>query len=80
MLIAPTDAPGMLGSSNIGMPPPPCWSSISISLSSSSPARSFLRKLSRGRRRGMRADERRQHALLGGELGTRLETLALGHP
>ena len=47
MEIAPTDAPGMLGSSNIGMPPLPCATSISISLSSSSPARSLRRKLSR---------------------------------
>ena len=44
--IAPICAPGMPGISNIGMPPDDCVS-ISISLSLSSPARSFLRKESR---------------------------------
>ena len=43
---APICAPGMPGISNIGMPPEDCVS-ISISLSLSSPARSFLRKESR---------------------------------
>ena len=47
ILMAPICAPGMPGISNIGMPPPPDCTSISISLSLSSPARSFLRKLSR---------------------------------
>ena len=45
--MAPICAPGMPGISNIGMPPPPACTSISISLSLISPARSFLRKLSR---------------------------------
>jgi hypothetical protein len=45
--IAPICAPGMPGISNIGMPPPEDCVSISISLSLSSPARSFLRKDSR---------------------------------
>src|ERR1700712_5739005 len=45
--IAPSCAPGMPGISNIGMPLPEDWVSISISLSLSSPARSFLRKESR---------------------------------
>ena len=44
--IAPICAPGMPGISNIGMPPEDCVST-SISLSLSSPARSFLRKESR---------------------------------
>ncbi len=45
--MAPTCAPGMPGISNIGMPEEPWLTSISISLSLISPARSFLRKLSR---------------------------------
>ena len=45
--IAPIWAPGMPGISNIGMPLPDDCVSISISLSLSSPARSFLRKESR---------------------------------
>ncbi len=44
--IAPICAPGMPGISNSGMPPPDDCTSISISLSLSSPARSFLRKAS----------------------------------
>ena len=44
--IAPICAPGMPGISNSGMPPPAACTSISISLSSSSPARSFLRNAS----------------------------------
>ena len=46
-MMAPICAPGMPGISNIGMPEELRCTSISISLSSSSPARSFLRKLSR---------------------------------
>ncbi len=45
--IAPICAPGMPGISNVGMPPLPACSSTSISLSLSSPLRSFLRKDSR---------------------------------
>ena len=44
--IAPICAPGMPGMSNSGMPPPAACTSISISLSSSSPERSFLRNAS----------------------------------
>ena len=42
--IAPICAPGMPGMSIIGMPPPPDCTSISISLSFSSPARNLRRK------------------------------------
>ena len=43
----PILAPGMPGISKFGMPPPVSATSISISLSSSRPSRSFLRKVSR---------------------------------
>ena len=43
---APICAPGMPGMSNSGMPPPAACTSISISLSLSSPERSFLRNAS----------------------------------
>ncbi len=74
--IAPICAPGMPGISNIGMPPDDCVS-ISISLSLSSPARSFLRKESRVAALAVGADQRIEHALLGGELRARLHVLAL---
>ena len=74
--IAPICAPGMPGISNIGMPPEDCVS-ISISLSLSSPARSFLRNEFARRGAGAGADQRIEHALLGGELGARLHVLAL---
>ena len=74
--IAPICAPGMPGISNIGMPPEDCVS-ISISLSLSSPARSFLRKESRVAGLDAGADQRIQHALLGGELRAGLHVLAL---
>ena len=45
--MAPIEAPGMLGNSNIGMAELGCASSISTSLSSSSPSRNFLRNASR---------------------------------
>jgi len=66
----------MPGISNIGMPPEDCVS-ISISLSLSSPARSFLRKEIRGSRARRRSDQRIQHAFFGGLLRARLHVLAL---
>ena len=74
--IAPICAPGMPGISNIGMPPDDCVS-ISISLSLSSPARSFLRKESRVAGLDAGADQRIEHALLGGQLRAGLHVLAL---
>ena len=58
-------------------PPPPACTSISISLSSRSPARSFLRKLSRVAGLAPGTDQRAQHALLGRHLGARLHVFAL---
>jgi len=59
------------------MPPPPDCTSISISLSLISPARSFLAEaLARGRA-GAGADQSVDHALLGVEFGFRLHVLAL---
>ena len=66
----------MPGISNIGMPPEDCVS-ISISLSLSSPARSFLRNESRVAATGVGADQGIEHALLGGELRAGLHVLAL---
>ena len=61
------------------MPPEDCVS-ISISLSLSSPARSFLRKESRVAALELAPDQRVEHALLGGELGARLHVLAFTFP
>ena len=77
MLIAPICAPGMPGISNIGMPPPRGCTSISISLSFSSPARSFLRKASLVAGLAPAPTSASTHALLGGLLGARLHVLAL---
>ena len=59
------------------MPLEPCGSSISISLSPSSPARSLLAERLAGRGRGARADQGVEHALLGGEFGLGLDVAAL---
>ena len=77
MLIAPICAPGMPGISNIGMPPPDGRTSISISLSLSSPARSFLRKASLVEALALAPTSASTHALLGGLLGAHLDVLAL---
>ena len=55
---------------SIGVPPPSCCISTSISLSSSSPDAQLLAGSFRlrGRARGLRADKRVEHALLGGEM------------
>ena len=74
----PTWLPGMPGISKDGMPPPVSATWISISLSSSSPARRRLRKVSRVASRGAGADQRVDHALLGIELRLGLDLLALG--
>ena len=59
------------------MPPVPVSdTSTSISLSSSSPSRSFLRKTVAGRRARRLADQRFKHALLGIDVGARLDVLA----
>ena len=75
--IAPICAPGMPGISNIGMPPPVCWTSTSISLSSSSPVRSLRRNEFARRRARAGPDQRVEHALLGGERRARMHVLAL---
>ena len=70
-------APGMPGMSNVGIPPPPdSVTSISISLSSSSPSRNFLAERLAGAFRGVLADQRVEHAFLRGELGPRRHLLA----
>ena len=80
-LIAPTEAPGTPGISNIGSPPLPlACISISISLSSSSFARSLRRKLSRVVALARRADERVEHPLLGGEMRLRLDLRGASRP
>ncbi len=75
-LIMPTWLPGMPGMSKAGMVGMSAtW--ISISLSSSSPARRRLRKASRVAGAALRADQRVEHTLLGGELGLGFDLLAL---
>ena len=75
--MAPICAPGMPGISNIGMPPPPACTSISISLSSSSPVRSFLRNASLVEALALAPTSASTHALLGGLLRRGLHVLAL---
>ena len=77
MLIAPIEAPGMLGSSNIGKPEPLCGNSTSISLSLSSPACSLRRKASRVAEDERRADQRVEHPFFGGQLRLGFDVLAL---
>ena len=62
------------------MPPPVACTSISISLSLSSPARSLSSENILGRRACVLADKRIYHALLGRKLGTRLHVLAFSFP
>jgi hypothetical protein len=80
-LIAPIEAPGMPGTSNIGMRAEAAEAiSISISLSSSSLRAACAEAVARRRARG-RSDQRVEHALLGGELGLAWTSLrfALAH-
>ena len=73
----PICAPGMPGTSKVGMPPPAFPATcISISRSSSSPSRSILRNFARVSALAIGADQRVEHALLGGELGLGLDLLA----
>ena len=74
--IAPICAPGMPGNLEHRHAAEDCVS-ISISLSSSSPARSFLRKESRVAALELASDQRVEHALLGGKLRAGLHVLAL---
>ena len=73
------DEPGMPGMSKVGTPP--CRRpGASISLSSSSPARSFLRKQFARRLGRLVADQRLEHALLRVDLRLRLDVLAPRRP
>ena len=73
---AETLAPGMFGNSNIGIEEPDCVSSISISLSSSSPARRRRAERLARAGRGGRADQRIERSIFGRLLGARLHVLA----
>jgi hypothetical protein len=75
--IAPICAPGMPGMSIIGMPPPPDCTSISISLSLSSPARNFCGTLSLVAGLAAGPTSASTTRVFGGLLRARLDVLAL---
>ena len=72
--------PGMPGISKVGMPPPVSTTSISISLSSSSPRAQLAAETLARLRLGAFADQGVEHPFLGGEMRLRLDVLALRAP